>query len=164
MQKILISACLLGEKTRYDGRANTLDHPLIHKWRQQGRLILVCPESEGGLPTPRPVAEIVGHGAAQVLSGEARVINLLQRDVSDFFLQGAQIALQRAEEYKIKAALFKEKSPSCGVRFIYNGCLNGTLVRGRGVTTVLLAQNNIQVFSDQEIPKLAAFIDRLEAK
>ncbi len=156
MEKILISACLLGEKTRYDGCSNRLCHPFIREWHEAGRLISVCPEVEGGLGVPRPPAEIVSGTAAGVLAGETGIVNRLGEDVKHHFIAGARIALHRARESGIKTALFKEKSPSCGVHRVYDGRFCGRLVAGAGITTALLQQNGIRVFSEQELKAVAS--------
>ena len=72
MERILISACLLGRPVRYDGRDKLLPHPLLDRWTREGRLVPVCPEVLAGFPTPRPPAEIEpGAQGAKVLRGGA---------------------------------------------------------------------------------------------
>lgn len=150
MDKILISACFLGDKVRYDGEANLLEHSLIKLWQQQGRLLSICPEVSGGLSIPRPPAEITKNGAIVTCNGN---------DVSREFLKGAQQALALCQTYKIKYALLKESSPSCGSTTIYDGSFSKTKIFGVGVTSNLLKQHGIKVFSEQMITELARELD-----
>ncbi len=153
MKKILISACLLGDPVRYDGQSKPVDHPLIQLWQTQGRLIPFCPELEGGLPVPRPAAEILGGNGEDVLEGRTRIVTR-ERDMTREFLTGAQAALSKALKEGIGFALLKEKSPSCGSAFIYDGSFAGNLVEGMGLTTALLRKNGVLVFSENEIDRI----------
>ena len=102
--KILVSACLLGCPCRYDGQSKR--HPEVEALRKRGHeLIAVCPEVQGGLPTPRPPAERQADG---------RVVNREGTDVTAQYRRGAEIALQTAREYGCELAILKERSPSCG--------------------------------------------------
>ena len=147
--KILISACLLGERVRYDAKINKLDNELIDNWLSQGLLLPVCPEVCGGLPTPRPAAEIQIDGSVKTQAG---------RDVSEAFKKGALKTLQLALENNIKVAILTEKSPSCGSSQIYNGQFEGRLIEGQGLTTQLLRANGIKVFNQFEVEKVQAFL------
>jgi uncharacterized protein YbbK (DUF523 family) len=153
MEKILISACLLGQPVRYDGRSCPFECSLIDQWQAKGLLVPVCPEMDGGLPVPRPPAEITPGGGPGVWAGTARV-KTRQADVTDFFIKGAQAALDKAVACGIKTALLKQKSPSCGSCRIYDGSFSRSLVDGMGVTTALLRQNGIMVFGEDQIDQL----------
>ncbi|OAG72837.1 purine nucleoside phosphorylase [Gluconobacter japonicus] len=159
--RILVSACLLGQPVRYDGKAKTLLHPLLQQWQEEGRLVVVCPELAGGMPVPRPPAEI---GARQdgrdVLQGEARVIDTSGADVTDEFVAGARIALNVAQTQGCRFALLMEGSPSCGSQMIYDGSFSGQKHAGAGVTAALLRQNGIQVFSQNTIEALRIALQR----
>ena len=94
MSPILISACLLGHKVRYNGSDAATGHALLAQWQREGRAVMVCPEIAGGLATPRPAAEITaGRGGASVLQGLARVVVADGSDVTPAFVAGAQQAL-----------------------------------------------------------------------
>ena len=161
MQRILISACLLGAKVRYDGQDRLCDDPRIARWQAEGRLVSFCPEVAGGFPTPRAPAEIEGEGGGQaVLSGQARVLEDTGRDVSDGFIAGAQAALQQALESGCTYALLTDGSPSCGSRFLYDGSFGGQRIDGQGVTAALLSEHGIRVFAEHQI---AALEDRLQS-
>jgi len=160
MRKILISACLLGEKVRYDGLIVPVVKALTDALEQIGEIIPFCPEVSGGLPVPREPAEISGKDGFDVLDGIATVQNRSGDDVTQFYLKGAQKALQTAINNNIKAAILKDKSPSCGKNFIYDGSFAGMLKEGRGVTAALFDRNKIHLFSEKEIEKAVRFIKK----
>ncbi len=158
MTKILVSACLLGERVRYHGGAATLDHPILERWRQEGRIVSICPEVAGGLGTPRPPAEIAGAGGADVLGHAAFVRRKDGTDVSSAFLDGAEAAVSLARAHGISVALLKDASPSCGSRSIYDGTFTGMRVPGEGVTAAALRRAGVRVFGDEEIEAADAFV------
>ncbi|AAZ55249.1 DUF523 domain-containing protein [Thermobifida fusca] len=163
MERILVSACLLGRAVRFDGRAKTINHEIVARWRDEGRLVPFCPEVVGGLPVPRPPAEIEGaQGARAVLAGQARIRTRDGRDVTAFFLHGAQAALRAAQEHGVRLAVLKEKSPSCGVHQVFDGSFTGTTVPGMGLTTLLLRDHGIDVFTEHELPQAQARLTELE--
>lgn len=157
--RILISACLYGEPVRHDGQAKTIDHPIVARWRREGRLVPVCPELLGGLPTPRAPAEIQGQGGgAAVLSGSATVHDNQGRDITAMFVAGAERVRAIAAEEGAVAALLIDKSPSCGSSLIYDGSFSGTALPGEGVTAALLRQVGIAVFSPAELDEADQFL------
>jgi len=162
MEKILISACLEGDRVRYDGRRVPLENALLTRWKEENLLVKVCPEVAGGMNTPRPPAQIVNGSGLDVLKGKARVMDMEGCDVTGFFIQGAEYALSMAQEFNIRLAVLKEKSPSCGVHQIYDGTFTATLMPGVGVAAALLRENNIRVFSEHELD-LIELILRTEA-
>lgn len=135
MEKILVSACLLGEAVRYDGKDNLVESSLWQGWQQQGRLVGICPECAGGLPTPRPPAEIQAPDPKQAI----RVITETGEDVTDAFVRGAEAALRLARKENIRFAILKARSPSCGKGLIYDGSFSRTLSEGDGITAALLS-------------------------
>ena len=148
--KVLVSACLLGQPVRYDGRAS--GHPdVVQRWQAEGRVVPLCPEVAGGLPTPRPPAEIPGGQGVQVLDGQARVVTVSGDDVSEAFLAGARRALELVRRHGIRVAVLKAGSPSCGNRLTYDGTFAGVKVPGQGVTTALLRREGVLVFSELEL-------------
>lgn len=149
-----MSACLLGQPVRYDGRSS--GHPdLLQLWQQQGRVVPLCPEVAGGLPTPRPPAEIPGGQGGAVLDGEARVVTVQGEDVSAEFLAGARLALELVRRHGIRVAVLKSGSPSCGNRQVYDGTFSGSKIDGEGVTSALLRREGVQVFSELELEEAA---------
>ncbi|GAA4236287.1 DUF523 domain-containing protein [Streptosporangium album] len=149
----MVSACMMGRKVRYDGAAKTSGDALLATWRQEGRLVPFCPEVEGGLPVPRPAAEIEGGaGGTAVLAGTARVLATDGTDVTQAFLAGARAALAAAQALGVRVAILKEGSPSCGSLTIYDGSFAGRRLPGSGVTTALLEQHGIAVFGEDRIP------------
>lgn len=150
IDKILISACFLGERVRYNGEAKPLVNVLLKEWKKQGRLIPVCPEVASGLPVPRPPAEIDPI--------TKKVITIESVDVTEQFDKGAEIALRLCQQHNIRLALLKESSPSCGSSSVYDGTFSQQKIIGEGVTTKLLRANGIKVFSEATIAQLAAQI------
>jgi uncharacterized protein YbbK (DUF523 family) len=137
--KILVSACLLGINCKYDGTSNKNEK--ILKLARDFILIPVCPEILGGLPTPREPAERKGK----------KVITNSGKDVTKYFEKGAKEVLKIAKILKIKKAILKQKSPSCGCGKIYDGTFSGKLIKGDGITTKVLKKSGIKVFSEEDI-------------
>ncbi|MGV1835036.1 DUF523 domain-containing protein [Rhizobium rhizogenes] len=159
--KILVSACLMGHAVRYDGRAKPLVHPAIDRWREEGRLVTICPEMSAGMVVPRPPAEIVvGATGEDVLAGTARVMEISGGDVTEGFRQAAENALTLAKETGCRYALLIDGSPSGGSGFIYDGTFSGGRHPGDGVTAALLKRAGIEVYSDHEIDRL---VERIAA-
>lgn len=155
--RILVSACLLGQPVRYNGSAKPAAHPLLEQWRQQGRLVAICPELSAGFSVPRPAAEIAeARDGEAVLAGTASVIEATGGDVTDHYLAGARSALALALEHDCRFAVLADGSPSCGSGFIYDGSFGGRKHAGIGVTTALLRQHGIEVFAETEIDALHA--------
>lgn len=145
---ILISACLAGFNVRYNG-TNSLDEK-IQKLVLENKAVTVCPELMGGFSTPREPAEIVGGDGQDVLDGNATVVERSGRDVTELYLKGAYVTLQKALEVGATQVVLKENSPSCGSAQIYNGEFNGTKLVGEGVTTALLRRHGIEVLSEEQ--------------
>lgn len=157
MQKILVSACLLGEAVRYDGAAHG-PFAQLQAWQAEGRVLALCPEMAGGLPTPRPPAEILGGQGRAVLAGQQVVRDCHGRDVSDAFRAGAARALALVREQGIGMAVLKARSPSCGNRQTYSGEFSGRLVDGAGVTAAALQAAGVVVFNEDELEQAAAWL------
>jgi len=161
VQKVLVSACLLGEKVRYDG-SDCCQHGLIEQWQREGRVVPLCPEMAGDLPTPRPPAEIGSGSAEAVLQGKSSIRRKDGTDVSEAFLQGAEKALAECWKHKIKIAILKEGSPSCGTNQVNDGTFSGTKISGQGLTTHLLARHGISVFSEEQMDEAGKRMAELE--
>jgi len=149
--KILMSGCLLGERVRFDARIKNYANEVIQQWLADKRIISVCPEVQSGMPVPRLASEIEGGDGKNVLSGNAKVISTSGANVTNDCLKGANIALELCKKHHIKIAVLKESSPSCGSHQIYNGQFKGIKREGVGVTTALLMENGIRVFSELEL-------------
>jgi uncharacterized protein YbbK (DUF523 family) len=154
MHRILVSRCLLGHRVRYDGGANG-PFDQLQMWLDEGRVVPLCPEVAGGLPTPRAAAEIPGGQGTQVLDGEASVMTTEGEDVSAQFLSGAYQALELVQKHGIRIAILKANSPSCGNLLTYDGTFSGVKVSGEGVTAALLKRHGVQVFSELELAEAA---------
>ena len=161
--KLLISRCLLGHRVRYDGGASG-PYAQLAQWQAEGRVIALCPEVAGGLPTPRAPAEIPGGQGAQVLDGTAPVMTVEGEDVTAAFVSGAHQALELVERHGIRIAILKANSPSCGNRQTYDGSFSGVKVEGQGVTAALLSRAGVQVFSELELDEAAKALGVLTQK
>ncbi len=150
----LISACLLGMRTTYDDSSRPQPH--LIELAARGRIVPLCPEVAGGLPTPRPPAEIVGGDGHAVLDGQARVLTRDGDDVSAAFIAGAQVALETARRFGIKTAIMQARSPSCGHCQIHDGNFGGRLVDGQGVAAALLTRHGVRVLSPNEFQEWGA--------
>ena len=144
MDKLLISACLVGRDCKYSGGNNRLPEELLKKLSAKYELVPVCPESDGGLPTPRDPSERIGE----------RVMSCKGADVTKEYTLGAEIALTAAKENGCALALLKELSPSCGSGRIYDGTFSGRIISGYGVTAELLLANGIKLFGESKAENL----------
>ncbi len=159
MRRVLVSACLLGQPVRYDGRDAARPHPILRRWVDEGRIVALCPEVAGGLSIPRPAAEIEpGADGQAVWQGLARVRQHDGGDVSAAFVVGARQALELAARHDIAAAVLKEGSPSCGSGQIHDGHFQGKRVAAMGVTTAALAQAGLPVFSEHQLEAADAWL------
>jgi len=138
---ILVSSCLLGLRTRYDGDSRP-SRELI-TFAPTNRLVPVCPEQLGGLPTPRVKSSLSGGDGEDVLSSTGRAVNEAGRDVTENFLRGARAVLNLAKICGARFAIMKEKSPSCGVHKTY---IDFELADGCGVTTAALRIPGLEIF------------------
>ncbi len=138
MKKIIISACLCGENCKYNGGNNY--NALAKQLVDEGKAFMVCPEVDGGLPTPRIPAEIV----------DGKVVNQDGVDVSYEYQKGALHALKVALDNDVELAILQARSPSCGSKQIYDGTFSGKLIDGMGVTSKLLRQHGIKVITIDE--------------
>jgi uncharacterized protein YbbK (DUF523 family) len=157
MEKILISACLLGERVRYHGGDARLEHPTLRRWQEEGRLVPLCPEVTGGLTTPRPAAEIT------VSPEGRRVLTAAGHDVTAAFERGAEAAINACAAHGIRIAILKDGSPSCGSRSIYDGTFGCRRVDGEGVTAARLRAAGVRIFSESQIDAAAVCLDGLVA-
>ena len=137
--RILISACLLGVKCRYDGGGRPCPAALALAGTDE--LIPVCPEQLGGLPTPRMQSEI----------RDGQVIRRDGVSVDEAYRRGAAEAVRLAKLFSCELAVLKARSPSCGCGCIYDGSFTGTLIPGDGVTAALLKQQGLQVITEEEL-------------
>ena len=144
----LVSACLAGLESRYNGKGN--ENKSIKRLVSEGKAIPICPEQAGGLPTPRPPAEIINGAGSDVLDGKTQVRNLEGEDVTAFFLRGASQVLKLARITGCKKAILKDKSPSCGTGKIFDGTFSGALKEGQGVTAALLIREGIEVVNEND--------------
>ena len=163
MNKILVSACLMGNPVRYDGAARPQQHAGLARLLEQQRVVEFCPEVAGGLGVPRPPAEIQQGDGAGVLDGRARVQTCAGEDVTAAFVEGAQQALAACRRHAIRVAVLTESSPSCGSRQVYDGSFSRRTVAGRGVTAELLERHGIRVFSQHQLDAAVTAVEDMDA-
>ncbi|OCL82080.1 DUF523 domain-containing protein [Arcobacter porcinus] len=159
--KILVSSCLLGENTRYDGENSNIalnpkfrfsDKELFMDIMCENEIYSICPEVSAGLTIPRAKAEIISH------EKPIKVIDENSEDITINFLIGAKNSLDICLQNDIKVALFKSKSPSCGNNEVYDGTFSQTLIKAKGLSARLLEENGIKVFNELELKELNKFI------
>lgn len=149
MATILVSSCLLGLSTRYDGKSMP-DNDIICLLNDH-TLIPVCPEQTGGLPTPRLPSERTGD----------KVMMKDGTDVTEQYRKGAEAALYLAKLYNADLAILKSNSPSCGAGRIYDGSFTGSKCEGNGVTAEMLINEGLPVFTEEQTGDIKAFLEGL---
>ena len=137
--KIAVSACLLGENCKYNGGNNFSEK--VSEFIKGHEVIPVCPEVLGGLPTPRESSEIV-KGVVRHKDGTS---------VDEEFRRGAELALRQVIDNGVDLVILQSRSPSCGVKNVYDGSFSGTLIPGQGVFARLLTEKNIKVIDVSEL-------------
>lgn len=143
-ERLLISACLLGFRCKYDGGANTLPAETQKALRARYELIPVCPEFAAGLPAPRPPCE----------RRDGRVVNVEGRDLTAEFEAGARVALALAGRFGCRKALLKERSPTCGSGAVYDGTFSHTVIPGDGIAAEALRAAGIFLRGESEAETL----------
>jgi uncharacterized protein YbbK (DUF523 family) len=136
----VVSACLLGVRCNHRGEASPA--AAVRALAETHRLIPVCPETAGGLPTPRPAAE---------LRADGRVVTAVGDEVTDAYRRGAQAAVAVATAVGAERAVLKARSPSCGCHAVYDGSFTRTLTDGEGVTARALREAGLTVESEEDL-------------
>lgn len=142
MEKLLVSACLIGENTKYNGKNNYVSD--IEKLKDKYEFIIICPEIMGGLSTPRFPSEIIGD----------KIINSNGDNVTKEFIQGKNLTCDIAKNNNITKALLKDGSPSCGSNYIYDGTFSKTKIVGNGITAKGLREMGIIIYTEKDINNL----------
>ncbi len=143
-----VSACLVGMPCRYDGRS--CSNSDVIRFLQGKPYVTFCPEEAGGLPTPRPPAEIQGT-AVEVLQRMSTVRTQSGLDVSEAYVVGAARALHVVEAAGALKAILKAKSPACGIDQVYDGSFGGRLIAGEGVLAAKLRMAGIGLVSEVQL-------------
>ncbi|MDD7182693.1 DUF523 domain-containing protein [Peptostreptococcus porci] len=148
--KIIVSGCLLGNNCKYNGGNNYNEN--VVKFLENKDYIVICPEEMGKLTIPRVPSEIqYSKTADEVLKNEAKVLSKNGDDVTKYFIDGANKALEIAKRNNCKLAILKDGSPSCGSNYIYDGNFEGKKIYGKGVCARLLENNGIEVISEYDV-------------
>ena len=149
--KVLISACLLGDNVKYSGGNNLTPELVILLEKYNVDIVKVCPECFAGLPIPRVPSEIK----------EDKVYSKDGRDITEEFLSGAEKTFKIAKENQIDFAILKERSPSCGSSYIYDGSFSGKVIQGQGLTVRKLNEENIVIFSEENLEEIEKYLQVL---
>ena len=136
---IFVSACLVGENCKYNGKNN--ENSCVLSFLKDKEYIKICPEVMGGLPTPRPPSEIKGD----------KVFNIKGENVTKNFISGGEYALEIAKNKKPELIILKAKSPSCGLGQVYDGSFSATLKEGNGIACQMLIDNGFKIITENEI-------------
>ncbi len=137
---IVVSACLVGINCRYDG--GNQSNARVRRLLKGKKFVPLCPEQLGGLPTPRSPSQIARGNGSEVIAHCSQVISFEGKDITRQFLKGAREALKITKLSGAARAILKDRSPACGVNYIYHG---KKLVKGIGVFTALLLREGIEV-------------------
>ncbi len=143
-KKILVSSCLCGKKCRYNG--SCVNNSYIENLTKE-EIIEACPELLGGLSIPREPCEIVGGNAEDVWNNKARILSKTGNDYTEQYKLGSNKVLEIIRQNKIKKAILKQNSPSCGYGKIYDGKFSGNKIEGNGILAELLKKNGITIIS-----------------
>ncbi len=158
-EKLLASACLLGERVRFDGQVLKISDERIFKWAKEKRFIPICPETMSGLMVPRVPCEIEpGKTAQDVIDGNAKIISQEGRDYTEDYLFGAQVCVNLAKRNNIRIAILKQRSPSCGTKQIHDGHFGPNLVDGMGIAALMLQQAGVHVFDETQLDEVEALL------
>ena len=147
--KVLISACLLGDNVKYSGGNNLTPELVTLLEKYNVDIVKVCPECFAGLPIPRLPSEIK----------EGKVYSKDGRDITEEFLSGAEKTYQIAKIKQVDFAILKERSPSCGSSFIYDGSFSGKVIQGQGFTARKLNEENIVIFSEENLKEIEKYLE-----
>jgi uncharacterized protein YbbK (DUF523 family) len=154
MKKILVSECLYGDRiVRYDAKDCANQDPRFLKWKAEGRLVKICPEVFGGLPTPRPDSQRQEDGTVKANTGE---------DVTKEYMEGAKEALRLAKENDVAFCIMKLDSPSCGSKLIYDGTFTGNKVPGQGLAVEYLRNGGLTVFGEDQLDEAEKLLKNYE--
>lgn len=140
----IVSACLVGNNCKYNGGNNY--NAKIIEFLKDKEYITICPEVMGGLPIPRYPSEIIS-------TNPLKLINTNNEDVTNYFINGALKEWEKIKNKDIVCAILKEKSPSCGINYIYDGTFSNTLINGTGVFANLLKTKGIKIYSENTFLK-----------
>ena len=149
--KVLISACLLGDNVKYSGGNNLMPELVRLLEKYKVNIVKICPECFAGLPIPRVPSEI----------REDKVFSKDGRDITEEFLSGAEKTYQVAKNKEIDFAILKERSPSCGSSYVYDGSFSGKVIQGQGFTARKLNEENIVIFSEENLKEIEKYLEKL---
>lgn len=149
--KIVVSACLLGKRCRFDGKSKPNKIVIAFCRGKNVEVLAVCPERDGGLPVPRTPSEIQGGDGGDVLTGVTRIVSQNGEDRTEAFVSGAKKCLERINEFKPDLVILKDGSPSCGTSRIYDGSFSQKARQGAGLLAVLCRRQGYHPVTEYDI-------------
>lgn len=161
MKRILVSGCLNGRPIRFNSTNVSVESEIWDRWESEGRLVPFCPELAAGFPVPRAPAEIVGSTASLVLQGRGSVKEDNGTEVTSMFVDGAELAVQRAVAEGCVIAVLTDGSPSCGTTYVFDGSFTGGTLPGMGVAAQLLQDHGVRVFPEDQIDEADRYLRSL---
>jgi uncharacterized protein YbbK (DUF523 family) len=152
----------MGERVRYHGGDAKIQSDVLEHWKEEGRLVILCPEMLAGFGVPRAPSEIVDGDGFDVINGTGKVLKKEGWNATELFLNGAKCVIELIREKNVKFALLKSYSPSCGTRGIYSGQFNGEKKAGKGVTAAMLSAFGVEVYDETEIDHLQNRLEEVQ--
>lgn len=138
--RVLVSACLLGRNCKYNGGNNYSEKAAA--FLADKEVIEICPEMLTGLGAPRKPVELAG----------GRAVSADGQDFGPLFEEGVQKALKQIEGRQIDLALLQSRSPTCGVKQVYDGTFSGRLIPGQGMLAAALKEKKIPLMDAEDLP------------
>ena len=133
--KYFVSACLMGRKCKYNGGDNY--DPDLVSLLIDNEIVLICPETEGGLPVPRNPVEL----------NDNRALDRDGNDYTSFFLKGVESVIEKSKKENPDAFILQPRSPSCGFGIIYDGTFSKTLIKGNGLLSQKLLEKGYKIYN-----------------
>lgn len=137
--KVLVSACITGCNCKYNG-GNNLNSKVV-EFLKDKEIIEICPEMLAGMSIPRTSAEIV----------DGYVTECNGRNVHREYEKGVELALEKIKDENIDLAILQSRSPTCGVKKIYDGNFNGKLIKGNGLFAKALIERGYKVIDSEDV-------------
>lgn len=137
--KVVVSACLLGRKCKYNGGDNK--NEAVMDFLKDKEILALCPEMAAGVGCPRDPVEIRG-GKIVTKDGE---------DKTEAYQKGVDISMEKVHAFHPDLCILKSKSPTCGIHEIYDGTFTGNKIPGSGLWAKALADAGFPLKDEKEM-------------